>query len=107
MDEERKRVIQKIKETIWSILPFEQLYLFGSASKEYWDGKGDWDLLLVTAADLSRQQKWTFAKKIRIELAQMDIASDILIVSQKEQDEAMQSPHSFTRNAIHGGIKIA
>lgn len=107
MDKKRNRIIRLIKEVISAVLPYEQIYLFGSASNDSWDGKGDWDLLVVTPQELSRLEKWSYAKSIRIDLAKSDIACDILIVSRFDQIEAEKSLHSITRAAIHQGIKIA
>lgn len=107
MDEKRKRIIKQIIATISVILPFDRIYLFGSASTDSWDGKGDWDLLIITPKELSRREKWTIAKTIRIDLAKSNIASDILILSQEETNRAIMSPHSVTRMAIDEGIKIA
>ncbi len=107
MDEKRDLIIAQIKDIIPTILAYEQIYLFGSASKASWDGKGDWDLLIITRNKLSRCEKWAHAKTIRIELARLDIACDILIISRNEQIEAEKSLHSIARSAIHEGIKIA
>ncbi|HON06670.1 MAG TPA: nucleotidyltransferase domain-containing protein [Verrucomicrobiota bacterium] len=83
-----------------------RIILFGSRAKGNYSKFSDYDFLIITKQTLPIEQKMEIAKEIRIALAQLHIASDIIINSEEEVELKKNKIGYVTRYAIKEGVTI-
>ena len=80
------------------------IILFGSRARGDADELSDWDLLVVTKEELSREDRRDLSHLLRKKLADMLIPSDVIIRSEREVEARKKVPGSIVRNALKEGI---
>lgn len=107
MEKEHNVIKQKILETLEELeIPVSKIILFGSRAKGNFGENSDWDLLIVLEETLSRDEKREVAHRIRKNLAELYIPSDVIIKSEKEVDTLKNSINSIVGTAIEEGIQL-
>lgn len=83
-----------------------KIVLFGSRSKENFKEFSDWDLLIVVAQEVSREEKIEISHLLRRRFAELHIPCDVLVRSEKEVEERKNVIGSVIRTAMKEGIVL-
>ncbi len=100
------QITEVIKKTAHQFLPDAEVLLFGSHARNECSSDSDYDILLITAADLSLKEKLPIRTKIRKSLLLIGIRSDILIQSKLEVEEKKKLPGHIIRKIIKESILL-
>ncbi len=95
-----------IKTTARKYIPDAEVVLFGSRARMTHDSESDYDILLITHKNLSPRQKLPYKTKIRKELLQSNIRSDILVQSHKEIEKKKKLPGHFIKTILEDSILL-
>ena len=102
-----KRNIQElIKSVTTAYFPEAEVMLFGSRSRDSAGPDSDYDILIVTDKQLSSEDKISYRTKIRKELLNEGIRSDILIQSKKDIENKKRLPGHIIRNIFKEAIML-
>jgi len=104
--ETNREILELIKATACKYLPDAEVMLFGSRARKEAASDSDFDVLLVTALDLSPKQKLPFKTNIRKDLLKEGIRSDILIQSKKEVKKKRKLPGHIIKNILNDAILL-
>ncbi|MCK9424148.1 MAG: nucleotidyltransferase domain-containing protein [Bacteroidales bacterium] len=95
-----------IKSVSNQIFPGCKVILFGSRARKDHQHFSDFDILLIVDQNLTPIEKIPFRNKIRKELLQYRILSDILIQSSEEVEIKRQLTGHIIKTIIYEGIVI-
>jgi predicted nucleotidyltransferase len=74
-----KAFLQKVKETVHSVDPQADVYLFGSRARGDFRKDSDWDILVLTSKKVTRELKYTFSDQLNeLELEAERVISPII-----------------------------
>ena len=74
-----KAFLQKVKETVHSVDPQADVYLFGSRARGNHRKDSDWDFLVLTSKKVTRELKYTFSDTLNdLELEAERVISSII-----------------------------
>ena len=59
-----KAFLQKVKESVHSIDPQADVYLFGSRARGDYRKDSDWDFLVLTSSKVTRELKYAFSDRL-------------------------------------------
>ena len=105
MDRNHK-IFSLIKTTANEYLPDADVMLFGSRARAESNEESDFDILLITNHEISAKNKIPLRTKIRKDLLNKGIRSDILIQSKKEIDKKRQLPGHIIKNILDEAVPI-
>ncbi|MGA0557124.1 nucleotidyltransferase domain-containing protein [Larkinella sp. VNQ87] len=75
----RKAFLEKVKETVHSVDPQAEVYLFGSRARGDHRRDSDWDFLVLTSKKVTRELKYTFSDQLNeLELQAEQVISSII-----------------------------
>lgn len=107
MDEILKRAVEVIKEELEErSIHIGDILLFGSRARGDFDINSDWDFLIITEEEISREEKWDIILSIKRRLAKLKIPNDVLIVSVKEVEDRAKDVGDIIYYALKEGINI-
>lgn len=107
MDEILKKTIEVIKEELEErSIHIVNILLFGSRARGDFDINSDWDFLIITEEEISREEKWDIILSIKRRLAKLKIPNDVLIVSVKEVKDRAKDVGDIIYYALKEGINI-
>jgi predicted nucleotidyltransferase len=98
--------INLIKFIISSIIPKNQIILFGSRAKGNYINKSDYDLLVVVPQKIDVCLKINLASQITKKLAENKISADVIIESAQEIELKKNLIGNVIRSAVREGCKI-
>ncbi len=101
-----RQVEEIIKTTAKKYIPDAEVILFGSRSRMTHDSESDYDILIITHKNLSPRQKMPYKTKIRRELLQSNIRSDILVQSHKEIEKKKNLPGHIIKTILNDSILL-
>ncbi|MCX6325074.1 MAG: nucleotidyltransferase domain-containing protein [Bacteroidia bacterium] len=101
-----KNKIDIIKQTSREYLPDAEVLLFGSRARKNASSDSDYDILLITYAELLPRDKLPIRTKIRKSLLAIGIRSDILIQSKSEVERKKNLPGHIVRKILREGILL-
>jgi predicted nucleotidyltransferase len=93
-----------IKTTARKHIPDAEVVLFGSRVRRTNDLESDYDILIITHRNFSPKQKLPYKTKIRKDLLQSNIRSDILIQSHKEIERKKKLPGHIIKTILNDSI---
>jgi hypothetical protein len=70
------------------------------------DSESDYDILIITHKNLTPKQKMPYKTKIRKELLQSNIRSDILVQSHKEIEMKKKLPGHIIKTILNDSILL-
>jgi uncharacterized protein len=100
------QIIETIKTTAHEYLPDSEVLLFGSRARKDEKSDSDYDILLITKANLTVKEKLPLKTKIRKALLSLGIRSDILIQSETEVDQKRNLPGHIVRRILREAILL-
>ena len=100
------QIVEVIKKTALEYLPDAEVLLFGSHARNEAYSESDYDILLITKADLSPKEKLPLRTKIRKSLLLIGIRSDILIQSKLEVNKKKKLPGHIVRKILREAILL-
>jgi predicted nucleotidyltransferase len=95
-----------IKKTARKYIPDAEVVLFGSRARKTHDPDSDYDILIITHENFHPRQKLPYKTKIRRELLESDIRSDILIQSHKEIEKKKMLPGHIIKTILNDSILL-
>ena len=98
--------LETIRNAVHTILPGSEIILFGSRAREDFRTDSDYDIMVVVPYEVDMKKKMTLGTKIRKLLVKHDIATDIIIQSQKEVEIKKDFLGTVVREAVRQGVKI-
>jgi len=103
-----KEIIRRIIQEIFceNGVEISSIILFGSRARGDAVKHSDWDLLVVTKKDISREEKRKISHIIRKRLADKFIPCDVLIKSEKEVEERKNVVGSVIKSAVREGVVL-
>ncbi|HOW24680.1 MAG TPA: nucleotidyltransferase domain-containing protein [Bacteroidales bacterium] len=104
--EHNKEILELIKVTAWKYIADAEVFLFGSRARKDAYPDSDYDILLITAIELDPRQKLPLKTRIRKELLQSGIRSDILIQSREEIKKKKRLPGHIIKNILKEAILL-
>ena len=84
---DKGNIRELIKSVATGYFPEAEVMLFGSRTRNSASPDSDYDILIVTGKQLSSEDKISYRTRIRKELLEEGIRSDILIQSKKEVEK--------------------
>jgi len=111
MKERKEKGIQEIKAAILKRLDelgikAEKIILFGSRARGETAPGSDYDFLIITAENHSREEKLKISRAVRKALVEWYIPSDLIIKSAGEAAAAQNRMGSVVREALREGITL-
>ena len=98
--------INIIRKVVSQESPESEIILFGSRASGNVTESSDYDLLVKIKKALSVTEKRTLSSRIRKQLAEKLIDSDIIIKDEAEISESLNNPGSVIKEAILNGIRL-
>jgi len=95
-----------IKAVTMNFLPGSRVVLFGSRARKEQGPQSDYDCLVITPRHLTVKQKMHHQALLRKELAQRNIAADIIIQSKREVSSKQHLIGHIVREAIKEGVDL-
>ncbi len=96
-----------IKKTVLSILPDARVLLFGSHARGDYDSDSDYDLLVITSGNLSRNDKLHYSGNLHKAIVKAIHAPvDLLLYSEDEITTKRELPGHIVRAAVREGISL-
>jgi len=95
-----------IKEVARNFLPGSRVVLFGSRARKEQSPQSDYDCLIITPGHLTLKQKMRHQALLRKELAQRNIAADVIIQSKREVSSKQHLIGHIVREAIKEGVNL-
>jgi predicted nucleotidyltransferase len=89
-----------------SVLPGAQVVLFGSHARGEAGPESDYDILVITDQPLDMKAKFTLRTRIRKQLLEQGIRSDVLVQSDQEIERKKELPGHVVRSALRDGIPL-
>jgi len=102
--EEIRRIIKEELEARG--LRILKMVLFGSRAKGNYRPDSDWDILVVIDKKMKFTEKWEIIDAIKIRLARLGIANDIILKSEEEAEESKDNIGNITYYALREEIEI-
>jgi len=99
-------ILQLIKTTACGFLPDAEVFLFGSRARKDFSADSDYDILVVTDLELTPKQKLPLKTRIRKELLNKGIRSDVLIQSRNEINKKEKLPGHIIKNILNEAILL-
>lgn len=103
---DNSNIRELIKLVATGYFPEAEVMLFGSRSRNSASSDSDYDILIVTDKQLSTEDKISYRTKIRKELLNEGIRSDILIQSKKDIEKKKRLPGHIIRNIFKEAIML-
>ena len=100
------KVLMTIKEVARSAVPDARVLLFGSHARGDAHPESDYDVLIVTGQPLEMKATFALRTRVRKQLLERGIRSDILIQSEKELQAKKQLPGHIVRCALRDGVPL-
>lgn len=101
-----ENITEKIKEIAKKHFSDADVMLFGSRAVETADEESDYDVLIITRQQLTPESKIPFRTRIRKELLNFGIRSDILIQSRTEVEKKKKLPGHIIRNIMRDAVLL-
>lgn len=101
-----EELIEIIKQTSREYLPDAEVLLFGSRALKNASSDSDYDILLITDAELLPKEKLPIRTRIRKSLLAFGIRSDILIQSKSEVEIKKNLPGHIVRKILREAILL-
>jgi hypothetical protein len=98
------QIVEVIKDTALKYLPDAEVLLFGSRARKEERSDSDYDILLISKANLTPKEKFPLKTKIRKALLLIGIRTDILIQSKSEVDQKKDLPGHTVRRILREAI---
>jgi predicted nucleotidyltransferase len=102
----KNQIIETIKSTAHDYFPDAEVLLFGSRARKDETADSDYDILIVTKANLTPKEKLPLKTKIRKSLLSFGIRSDILIQSETEVNQKKDLPGHVVRRILREAILL-
>lgn len=99
-------IIEIIRKTAHEYLPDADVLLFGSHARKNASSESDYDILLITASELTAKEKFPLKTNIRRALLTFGIRSDILIQSKPEIARKRNLPGHIVRKILNEAIPL-
>jgi predicted nucleotidyltransferase len=100
-------IIETIKITVHSVLPGARIILFGSMAKGTAVKHSDYDLLVISPANIPKQQKMNWRSIISKKLVYaLDAPIDLLLNSEEEVERKKKLLGNAVRWAMNEGVEI-
>jgi uncharacterized protein len=100
------QIVGLIKITAHEFLPDAEVLLFGSRARNEETTESDFDIFLITKANLTPKDKLLLRTKIRKTLLLKGIRSDILIQSRTEVDKKKNLPGHIVKRILREAILL-
>jgi predicted nucleotidyltransferase len=102
-----KTILKTIKSTVKFFLPDAKVLLFGSRARGDYSKDSDFDVLVITAQNLSETKKKNFRIKIHQALVNsLELPFDILLNSETEISIKRKLPGHVVRSAMNEAIEL-
>lgn len=101
-----KKTLSIIKSTARKYFSDAEVLLFGSRARSDSNLESDFDILLITNKELAPKEKMPYKTKIRKELLNKGIRSDVLIQSKNEVEKKKYLPGHMIRNILDEAIPL-
>jgi predicted nucleotidyltransferase len=95
-----------IKSVIRSFIPDAEIMLFGSRARKEEHTDSDYDILIITERAFASGEKTTFRSRIRKQLLQEGIRTDILIQNRADIDKKRKLPGHIIRNILKEAVML-
>ena len=102
-----KPIIETIKTTVHSIIPDARIILFGSMAKGTADKGSDYDLLIISKANIPKQEKSGWRCKFDTALVYaLDAPVDIVLNSEEEVERKKDLLGHVVKWAVSEGVEL-
>lgn len=98
--------IERIKFTVWEILPGSEVILFGSRARKDNLKNSDYDLLIIAERSFTQSEQLKFQALIRKALAVKNILADVIVQQKSSIALKMNLPGHIVRSAMLEGIRV-
>ena len=103
--------IKDIKREILEVLDevgvsASRIILFGSRARGDSTSQSDWDFLIISGEDVSREEKRKIAHRVRRRLAESYLTCDVIVKSEQEVEERRNSIGSVVKGVMEEGLPI-
>jgi len=98
--------INRIKTSVFEILPGSEIILFGSRARNDDNVNSDYDLLIVIDASIQVSDRLKFQALIRKKLAEQNILADIIVQSRSDVERAKNFNGHIVRSALKEGVVV-
>ena len=100
-------ILVAIKQTVQSFLPGSRILLFGSRARDEHDNFSDYDLLVITPATFTPQEKIGWSTRLDRAIVEVIGAPiDLLLSSEEEVLQKQELPGNIIRSAIREGVTL-
>ena len=97
----------KIKSIVQSVLPEAKVILFGSRAKGIYTEESDFDLLIITEANLTEKEKLNTRSKIKkLLIKSLRKPFDVLLNLKQEVEIKKELPGHIVQFALNEGIEL-
>ncbi len=99
--------LNSIKTTVLSYLPESKVLLFGSRARGDFNGRSDFDLLVVTKNDIDAREKMNLESKISKSLVySLNMPFDVLLYSQRDVELKKNAKGLIIYHAFKDAIEL-
>ncbi len=99
--------LNSIKTTVRSYLPESKVLLFGSRARGNFNGRSDFDLLVVTKNDIDAREKMALESKISKSLVySLNMPFDVLLYSQRDVELKKNAKGLIIYHAFKDAIEL-
>lgn len=106
MIQQSDNTLVMIGEVARSVLPGAQVMLFGSHARGEAGLQSDYDILVITDRPLDMKGKFALRTRIRKQLLERGIRSDVLVQSEQDIERKKELPGHVVRSALRDGIPL-
>lgn len=95
-----------IKSMVQNIIPNSKVLLFGSRAKKTNKPDSDYDILIIAPFPLNENEKKTYRKNVRLQLAKLCLGFDIIVQGNDEIEIKRQMPGNIVREALKDAVEL-
>ncbi|HSV99053.1 MAG TPA: nucleotidyltransferase domain-containing protein [Sedimentisphaerales bacterium] len=106
MIQQSDNTLATIGEVARSAIPGTRVLLFGSHARGQADPDSDYDILIITDRAMAAGDKIALRTRIRKQLLERGIRSDVLIQSEQEVQKKKELPGHIVRSALRDGVPL-
>jgi predicted nucleotidyltransferase len=106
MIQQSDNTLATIGEVARSAVPGARVLLFGSHARGQADPQSDYDILIITEQAMDIGDKFALRTRVRKQLLELGIRSDVLIQSEREIQKKKDLPGHIVRSALRDGVPL-